>query len=525
MTNTVVLTKVSQRFGAIQALDQVGLTLRSGEVRALIGANGSGKSTLVKVVAGFHIPDEGQASINDEVRELSDPRSVSELWKVAIVHQDLGLIDGLSVLENFLLSDISLNGSTKIDWRKKGQLVRTYLQRFGVKTPIGRKVNECSRVDRALIALARAVWTIEKDTENNEHGETMPATLILDEITAFLTIEEVQFLKGVIKEVVERGHSVLFVSHDLDEILTLADQITVLRDGRVVADQPIEGVSKDQLFTLIAGRSANEFKTQRDLDAVGLAESTRVEVRGLRSGDGVVGPVDFEVAPGEILGLTGLVGSGYEKVPYVMFGAERGSSGQFTFEKGTIDIAKLSPPQAIQFGVALVPGNRTAQGLWGDLTIAENLSITDRDGSHNPWLLSWRKLWNRGEEIVREYSVKAENSKTRIRTLSGGNAQRVLLAKGMTAKPSLFLLHEPVQGVDVGSRSHIASVILDRASKGMAVVCSSSDHEFLSQVASRVLVFSRGRIVEELTPLKDQPFVDKDQMIYACQTKVAAAAS
>jgi ribose transport system ATP-binding protein len=522
--NTVSLSNVSQRFGAVQALNQVGLTLRSSEVRALIGANGSGKSTLVKVVAGFHIPDDGQVDVNGEVRELSDPRAVSELWKVAIVHQDLGLIDGLSVLENFLLSDLSQNGSTRIDWREKSKLVKKYLTRFGVKASPYRKINGCSRVDRALIALARAVWEIEKDAEK-EGGESKPATLILDEITAFLTIEEVQFLKGVIQDIVKHGHSVLFVSHDLDEILTLADQITVLRDGVVVADQPIEGVSKDQLFTLIAGRSADEFKTVPTADIANVGEGARVQVSALAAGDGFMGPVNFEVSPGEVLGLTGLVGSGYERVPYVMFGAEKGSTGTYTFNQRTIDVARLDPPTAIQLGVALVPGNRNAQGLWGDLTIAENLSVADRESRLNPWLLSWRKLWNRGEQIVREYAVKAESAHTRIRTLSGGNAQRVLLAKGMAAKPSILLLHEPVQGVDVGSRSHIASVILDRAAGGIAIVVASSDHEFLAQVASRVLVFSRGQIVEQLKPPAGLPFVDKDQMVYACQTKVATVVS
>jgi len=523
--NTIKIENVSQRFGAIQALDRVGLTLCSGEVRALIGANGSGKSTLVKVLAGYHVPDKGDVDVNGVTCSLGDPRGVSELWKVSVVHQDLGLIEGLSILENFLLPELSSSGEKKINWRKKYQLVAPYLQRFGVTVSPYRKIDECSRVTRALIALARAVWALEVESGNSslEEGqsERMPGTLILDELTAFLSLEEVNLLKSVIRDVVKKGHSILFVSHDLDEILSFTDTITVLRDGCCVADRSTSGISKDELFTLVAGRSAEDLKSSPGRRDEGLSQMKKVSVRGLTSGDAKMGPIDFEVVPGEVLGLTGLVGSGYELVPYALFGADKDATGEFTFEKGTVRVDRLTPPQAIGLGVALVPGDRNSQGLWSDMSIAENLSVTDRETKVNSWLLSWRRLWSRGDEIVKEYAVKAPNSRSKIHVLSGGNAQRVVLAKGITAKPVILLLHEPVQGVDVGSRSHIVGTILDRAAKGLAVICASSDHEFLSQVATRVLVFSRGQVVQELSTEPGASFVDKDEMVYACQTKIA----
>ena len=521
MRNTIKILNVSQRFGVIKALDQVDLTFCSGEVRALIGANGSGKSTLVKVLAGYHVPDSGDVEVNGVTRSLGDPRGVSELWKVSIVHQDLGLIEGLSILENFLLPEFSSSGEVKINWRKRNQMVAAYLQRFDVTVSPYRKIEVCSRGTRALIALARAVWSLESGSDTSSKGEEgrLPGTLILDEITAFLSIQEVNLLRNVIRDVVNSGHSVLFVSHDLDEILSLADQITVLRDGRCVADRATAGISKDELFTLIAGRSAAELKGALGPRAEILTQMKQVSVRGLTSGDASMGPIDFELVPGEVLGLTGLVGSGYELVPYALFGADKGAKGELTFEKGTVRMDRLTPPQAIALGIALVPGDRTTQGLWSDMSIAENLSVTDHEHEVNAWLLSWRQLWHRGDEIVKEYSVKAPSSRSKVSVLSGGNAQRVLLAKGITAKPAILLLHEPVQGVDVGSRSHIVETILNRAANGLAVICASSDHEFLSQVANRVLVFSRGQIVQELSPQPGASFVGKDEMVYACQTK------
>ena len=520
MQNTVTISNVSQHFGAVKALDQVGLSLRSGEVRALIGANGSGKSTLVKVIAGYHTPDSGEIEVNGTTCSLSDARGIRELWKVSIVHQDLGLIDGLSILENFLLYDFSSSNDLKISWGEQSKIVSKFLERFGVKISPFRKIDECSRVTRALIALARAVWILEADARSaGENAATTTGTLILDELTAFLSIEEVQLLKSVIKDIVASGFSVLFVSNDLDEILSFADQITVLRDGRCVADQPTQGVSKDELFALIAGRSVDELKDASASDFTSLDESKKITVEGLTSSDRSLGPINFDFAPGEVIGLTGLVGSGYELVPYSMFGSDKGSVGELTIEAGKIKIERLTPPHAIELGIALVPGDRSTQGLWSDMTIAENLTATDKEQKLNPWLISWKRVWGRGNEVVKEYAVKAPSSHTKIVQLSGGNAQRVMMAKGITAKPTILLLHEPVQGVDVGSRSHIADVILDRASNGLAVVCASGDHEFLAQVATRVLVFSHGQIVNELKPKQGQQFVGKDEIVYACQNK------
>jgi ribose transport system ATP-binding protein len=525
--NTITISDVSQRFGAVVALDQVGLSLAPGEVRALVGANGSGKSTLVKVVAGYHIPDSGELEVNGSSCHLASRREVMGMWKVSTVHQDLGLIEGLSVTENFYLPELVASSATRLHWRDMQHSVSDYLERFGVKVSPRRKIEQCDRVTRALVALARAVWDLEgavKSAAGADASQRVPSTLILDELTAFLSIEEVTLLKEVIGRVVADDHSVLFVSHDLDEILSFADSVSVLRDGRCVADRSTTGVDKDELFTLIAGRPADK-TPRRSSGRTAERDVAEIQVHVRSAGSGGVGPVRCAVAPGEIVGLTGLVGSGFDLIPYALFGADTTATGDLALPQGSFRLDKLTPADAIALGVALVPGSRSLQGLWSGLSIAENLSVTDRGLRQRPWALSWKKLWERGEATVTEYAIKAPNARTRIEALSGGNAQRVLLAKWFAVSPTLLLLHEPVQGVDVGSRSQIVDLILRRAEQGLAVLCASADHEFLAQVAHRVLVFHHGAIDQELSAAPDSSFVSKDDMVWACQVKDSASAA
>jgi ribose transport system ATP-binding protein len=521
LRNIVEISNVSLRFGAILALDQVGLSLSPGEVRALVGANGSGKSTLVKVVAGYHLPDSGSVEVNGSTCDLSDARGVTDLWRVSAVHQDLGLIEGLTVTENFYLSELSASHSRRLNWSKMQSTVGEYLHRFGVDVSPRAKIAECHRVTRAMIALARAVWDLEGGaaaaTDREDVGQ-IPSTLILDEITAFLSIQEVNLLKDVIKNVVSRGHSVLFVSHDLDEILSFADHITVLRDGRCVADRATIGVDKNELFELIAGKPTGT--NVPSTTAMKVAKASEViEVTGLTAGSGGVGPINFEVAPGEIIGLTGLVGSGYDMVPYALFGSDKSAKGSIRLPQGTFRLEKLVPADSMGLGIALIPGSRVLQGLWTDFSIGENLASVDGDLNRRPWALSWKKLWSHGDETIAKFAIKAPNARSRISMLSGGNAQRVLIAKWLATKPVLLLLHEPVQGVDVGSRSQIVDLILQRAQQGLAVICASGDHEILAQMASRVLVFHHGVVGQELLASDDTPFVAKDEIVWACQVK------
>jgi ribose transport system ATP-binding protein len=523
----VEISHVSKRFGAVVALDDAHITLRSGEVRALVGANGSGKSTLVKILSGFHRPDSGVMKIGDIEADLSDDWRHGEHWQVGTVHQDLGLIAGVSVVENFLLPELAVGhaGSVKLNWHKLRSSVASHLSRFDVDPSlVRRKIDECPRVTQAVIALARAVWILEggfaKGTaEGITADHQRPATLILDEITAFLSLDEVARLREVIRSVAASGHSVLLVSHDLDEVLSFADEITVFRDGRVVAERQVSDVKKAELFSVISGISMEETQDVTSGGPTRSRDNVSIGVKELRAAEGAVGPLSFDIAAGEVLGITGLLGSGFEHVPYALFGADPTATGTLTINGTAYDLSHASPSRSIAHGVALVPGDRGTQGLWVDMTIAENLSASDGSLSLHPWVQARAPMWRRGDDIVDEYAIKAPSSKSKIVELSGGNAQRVLMAKWLAVDLDFLLLDEPVRGVDVGARLQIGEMILERARGGLSVVCATSDHEFLSQVAHRVLVFANGELSFELHPKGGAGFVAKDDIVWSCQAK------
>lgn len=520
------ISNLSKRFGGIQALDDVRLTVSPERIRALVGANGSGKSTLVKVVAGYHRPDSGVARIAGVDVPLDDERRLREVWNVGAVHQDLALIDELSVGENFLLPYLASTGNVRLNWPALRSIAKPYLERFGVRVSLRSKVGQTPRVDRALLALARAVYVLESPVSGHAGSSDATvgrprasSTLILDEITAFLNADEVDMLRTAVRGIADEGFNVLFVSHDLDEIVTFADDVTVLRDGRVVSDCAVNEIDKKSLFTLIAGyRPTTAPASDGRIRRSGTARAEGdVTVSELRSSDGQFGPVDFAVGSGEILGLTGLIGTGFDQIPYALFGECGLQAGTLELGGRTYALAKLKPAEAIALGIALVPGDRARQGLWMHMSIGENLAVTNGSMTERPLALSWRAVWSRAQASIEEFKVKAAGVRSRVADLSGGNAQRVMLAKWLSAAPSLLLLHEPVQGVDVGARVQIAELIRRRAENGLAVLCASADHEFLAHLCDRVLIFNGGVVRSELLPAAPSTHITKAQILWACQ--------
>jgi ribose transport system ATP-binding protein len=511
---------VSKSFGANQALDSVDLDLPSGSVRALVGANGCGKSTLVKILAGYHRADAGTLRIGEKVHDLSHGGTAPEWWRVGAVHQDLALIDELTVAENFLLPALAVDSDLKLAWRSLRKGVSGRLASYSMDVPVTTRVEDCPRVYRALLALARATWVLEgrpplgAPTKSASH-EDPAATLILDEITAFLSLDEVRLLRRVVRRLALQGHNILFVSHDLDEILAFADEITVMRDGKVLGTYQAEAVDKPKLFALISGderRAPSGAVVPSDQEPAAdyvVAECTSA-AQGSLSGFSVSARI------GEVVAVTGLVGSGFEAVPYALAGADPSAVGTLSLAGQRYPLARLSPRDAIKVGVALVPGDRRTQGLWQGLSIAENLLPTAQQVG-GQWKLSWASIRRHARQLVADYSVKATSVDSRVSELSGGNAQRVLLAKWMSSEPSLLLLHEPVQGVDVGARTQITELIQQKAASGMSVICASADHDFLGRTAHRVLVFSAGEVRTVLTPMAGQRFVAKEDIVWACQ--------
>lgn len=501
---------VSKTFGGVRALSDVALGLDGGRVRALVGANGSGKSTLVKILAGYHLPEPGGTlwSHGAPAPFPAEARA-KERSPLGVVHQDLGLIDDLSILENFLMPRFARRQCWAVNWRRAATRTAAVLERYGV-ADVHENIDQTPRVTRALVALARAVDALERGGSPAQSG-LAGGVLILDEITAYLSAEEIETLRQVVRATAQRGHAVLFVSHDLGEVMSFADSVTVLRDGRIVAEREIQQTGPDELFELIAGR-----KREATLPVAGARADALHAIQVTDAG--VVGAAtsSFRVASGEVLGLTGLVGSGFEEMPYLLFGAHDDGVGTLRIDDEEVDLRRLGIGDAMAHGIALVPSERLKTGLIGGMSIAENVTMLRLPQFVERGRLKWGKVRAAGSEVIDRYRITAPSPSTEVSALSGGNQQRVLLAKWLESKPRLLVLHEPAQGIDVGARVEVARLVREHANGGDAIICASGDYEFLSQVCDRVLVYRGGTIVAELTRNRLEPRIDRDAIEWAC---------
>ena len=472
---------ISKRFGGTLALDDTFISLRRGEVHALVGENGSGKSTLIKVLAGFHDPEPG-AALNVAGRPVPFPLRAGQPRALGLrfVHQDLALIPSLSVLENLRIEELAAGRLAPIVWRAERRRASEAFERFGADLDPRATVGDLRPADQALLAIVRA-------------AERMPrgGTLVLDEATAFLPAAERDVLVALIRRIAAERSSVLFVSHDLGEV-KLADRITVLRDGRNVGTVTAEKAGPEALVEMLLGHSIHPAADDRDSRK---RRSPAVVIWGL-SGE-TVRDLSLELPPGEILGLTGLPASGFAEVPYLLYGARPCRSGRLELDEA-LDVTELSPSRALGAGIALVPADRTRDGAVGSLPVAENVMLPVLDRYTVGTRLEGGRLRRAAAGLLAEQDVRPPEPQLTFDALSGGNQQKAVLAKWLQTAPRLLLLHEPTRGVDVGARERIVSSLRDIAARGVSVLSASTDYEQLAELCDRVLIFSAGRVVDEL---------------------------
>ncbi|MST31435.1 ATP-binding cassette domain-containing protein [Acidimicrobiaceae bacterium USS-CC1] len=485
------LRNVSKVFGGTHALDRVSLEVAAGEVHGLVGENGSGKSTLIKVLSGYHVPEPG-ATITIAGREVAPPLSAGTLRSLGVrfVHQDLGLAPSLTVAENLFVDELGSSRWKTVSRSADHRRAREVFAPFGRVLDPAAKVGSLSPADQAHLAVVRAVSQIRQHHVEAEH---QPGLLVLDEVTAFLPSEERQQLFALIREIIAQGDSVLFVSHYLDEVLEITSRVSVLRDGEVVHNAETATLDSDRLVELIIGRA---LRGQVGVDRAEASNDAVATVTGLRGS--LVDGVDFSLRRGEVLGVTGLLGSGFEQVPSLLFGAVPASGGELRLGDAAIDLTTLTPERATQRGLALVPGDRASAGAAGSLTVAENLTLQILHRYRRANTLQRRRLQRDARALLIEYDVRPPDPAAKLSTLSGGNQQKVILAKWLTAGPSLLLLDEPTLGIDVGSREEILLRIRAVAREGVPVICATSDPDQLTELCDRVLIFGRGSIVAEL---------------------------
>lgn len=508
---TLDLENISKTFRATRALDRVSLSVMPGEIHGLLGTNGSGKSTLIKILAGFHAPDPGGVMrFNGE--EVSLPLDASNFRRLGMsfVHQNLGLVPTLTVLENLRISQIALGRNRRINWRKERTAARDTLERYGVEVEQWRRIDELSAVNRALIAITRAFEEIREDCERT--GK--PGLILLDEPTPFLPKEGVDRLFQLMRRIADHGSSVTFISHDIDEAMEITDRVTILRDGKVSGEIETRNASRDQMIEMIIGRSLAKAAHAPHQNRKFVPFAT---VKNL-VGEGIPA-CDISIGRGEIVGLTGLIGSGCDRIPYLMFGATRAEAGALTLAGGeTFDLPAMTPAKAIAQNFALLPGDRPTQSGVDGMKIFENMLLPDIGKYFRAGVLRNGAMRRDARALGEKFEVRPNDPDLNLAALSGGNSQKVLIARWLKRKPRLLLLDEPTQGVDVGTRANIFAAVKDAAADGMSVICASSDAEQLAELCDRVLVFARGRIVDELTG----PQVNKDHITQACYSSLTA---
>lgn len=509
-------TGIKKRYGGTLALDSAGISVLSGEVHGLLGQNGSGKSTLIKILAGVVTPEEGELAILGE--RLTFPLALGEAHRrgLRFVHQNLGLVPSLSVAENLFIERLSLSrGSPHINWRSFFNEADATLRQYGLDVDPHAAVHEIELIDRSLLAIIRAVAP-------STSGELSSSArlIVLDEPTVFLPRDDVGRVFAMIHDLISRGIGVLFVTHRMDEVRDHTDRVTVLRDGRNIATVETQSVDDDELVQMIVGehaarraRSAEELAARSDQDVA--LRLTKLSTRTLRD-------IDLVVRPGEILGITGLAGAGYEEVLYAVFGAGRGAAGQLELGTTRINVRELTPPRAMQLGMALIPAERLLHGIAARATVEENETLTILDQHFKQLFLRRSGLNAVAARLTSQLGIQPLDYQMQTDQLSGGNQQKVMLAKWLVRRPRVLLLHEPTQGVDVGARVDISTFIRQMAELGTVVICGSAEYEQLADLCTKVAIIGSGRISRML----EGDEVTKENILSEClrtSSKVAPA--
>ncbi|MBK6888279.1 MAG: sugar ABC transporter ATP-binding protein [Tetrasphaera sp.] len=478
------LRGVRKHFGGVAALRGVDFDAQGGEVHALLGQNGSGKSTLVKVVTGIHAPDDG-ATMHVWGTPVSMPLTAAHQHGIAVIHQDLGLVDGLTVAENMgVASGYAARLLAPFSLATERRRSRALLADLGADIDPDTLVGALSPAARATVAIARATRVLR------EHAERF--VFILDEPTAYLGADESAQVIRLMRAVADRGSAVVFISHRLQEVEAVADRVTVLRDGLVV--DSFGGGEGDQhriIEAMLGQRLAHAYPDRPAVaPAAPMLRAERLD------GERVTG-LDLALVPGEIVGFAGLVGMGHEEVPGLLSGAVPARGGRLLLDGEDITTAGIGA--RIRRGVSLVPGNRQRDGVWLEARASENLALL---GDARSTLLAPRRT--RAEvadarTAMTRFGVRPPDPLARVGQFSGGNQQKVVLAKWMHEDPRLLLLDEPTQGIDAGAKFDVLQTICDAAARGAMVVVASGDYEQLAHVCHRVLVMRFGRVTAQLS--------------------------
>ncbi len=469
------MSGIDKSFPGVRALSAVSLKLHRGEVLALMGENGAGKSTLIKTLAGAHQPDAGTISIDGMPVNLASPTAAIEAG-IGVIYQEFNLIPALTAWENIFLG--REKSGLFVDRKQERARSAELFARLGVNVPLDVPCGQLSVAQQQLIEIAKV---LSQDVR----------ILVMDEPSAALTPQEVEKLFAIIAELKSQGIGIIYISHRLDEIFQIADTVTVLRDGQYVGDAPAPQMTRQQMIEMMVGRSIeNEFPKERaDIGRV------RLQVRGMSRGD-VVRDVSLEVRAGEVLGLTGLVGAGRTELVRLIFGADSAESGQVSLDGKPLRLA--SPREAIAAGICLLTEDRKSQGLVLGRSVRENFGLPNLSKLSRFGMLRERQERSEFAKYVDSLSIRIPNQEQLAQHLSGGNQQKVVLAKWLEQNAEVLIFDEPTRGIDVGAKHEIYQLINRLAAQGKAIIMISSELPEVLGMSDRILVMHDGRITGEI---------------------------
>jgi ABC-type sugar transport system ATPase subunit len=491
------LMGVSKAYPGVRALDAVSVELEAGEIHGIVGENGAGKSTLLGIVSGAVIPDRGHMELGGEKVAFAGPSEARALG-IAVVHQHFQSALGLSVTENVLLGAGALSRGF-VNWRGVHREAERVFDDLGVDIDVRLPVRALDAAQRKFVEIGRAMYGAA-------------TVVLLDEPTAALDAEDAERLFAAMNVLRGRGLALAFVSHRLEEVLAVTDRVTVLRDGRLIGTWATETLSRETLIAHMVGRELSESSSDHEEPRPNIV----LDIRGVSVADGVH-QVDLKVREGEIVGLAGLLGSGRRELAKSLFGAIRLTEGQVLVDGREIRLR--SPVDAVREGIGYVPGNRQEEGLVPTMNLMENLTLAVLRDLRKRLLIDQAQEAEITDSFVDQLSVVATSVVQPIETLSGGNQQKVLLARWLVTRPRVLILDEPTQGIDVGAKAEIHQLISELASSGLAILLISSDLPELLGLADQVVVMHAGRVKAEFSRIE----ATQERVIEAATGQVAGA--
>ncbi|KJC64761.1 sugar ABC transporter ATP-binding protein [Agreia bicolorata] len=483
-----------KRFDGVHALNGAGLSVRAGEIHALLGENGAGKSTLIKILTGLYSPDSGSLHRHGEEVEFANVRVANHAGVVAL-YQELSVIPSISVAENILLGEQTPSRGGLVQWRSLRRRARAQLDSINQRIPLGMLAGDLTPVQQTMVAFARALATDAR-------------VLILDEPTASLTDTEIKDLFAVLRSLRERGVAIVYVSHRLEEVFELCDRLTIMRNGQTIMTKDVADSHIDEVISTMVGRSTGELYPERGTATTTVA-LTVTDLHGRRVKD-----VSFEVHRGEVLGIGGLAGSGRSELLRIISGAQKHVRGEITV--GATSLPR-SPGvgRALDAGIALVPEERRSQGVILGSSIQDNIALANISSVSSLGLVSGARIADITTRGMHDLHIKARSPRQPVGELSGGNQQKVVLAKMLARNPDVLLMDEPTRGIDVGTKAEIYRLIRQLAAGGTAVVTVSSELPELIGMSDRILIMHEGRISGEMLAAE----ADEEVLLAYCYGK------